>query len=106
MFVKINDLKAQAAIEYVVVITAVLFALLVLQKYIARGVMGRMKASVDAFGHGRQYDPNSSQACAYDHTTSRWYDTQCYFSSDCDVACFSIYGDPTACATCIGGCGC
>jgi len=106
MLQRINQSKAQATLEIVVVITAVLFAFLVFQKYIARGLMGRWKAGGDAFGNARQYDPNSSTACAFDFQfTNTWYDQPCYFRNNCDLACLSIYGDMTSCRSCIGGCG-
>jgi len=101
-----NNLKAQAAIEYVVVIITILSAFLVFQKYITRGLVGHWKASGDAFGQGRQYDPNSTIRCAFDFQfTNTWYDQPCYFRNNCDFSCLSMFGDIAACRACIAGCG-
>jgi len=106
MYRRMHDFRAQAALEYVVLMTVILFGFLVFQKYITRGLMGRWKASGDGFAQGRQYDPNHSLACAYDFQfTNSWYDQPCYFRNNCDLQCFSIYGDLASCQACIGGCG-
>ena len=95
----------QATFEYIVLLTVILFAFLVFQKYIARGLMGRWRASGESFGAGRQYDPNHTIACTFDFQyTNSWYDRDCYFHNNCDVSCVSIYSDPAACLACIGGC--
>ena len=47
--------RAQASVEYVILITLVLAALLVMSVYFRRGLQGKWKASVDEVGE--QYDP-------------------------------------------------
>ncbi len=47
--------KGQSAVEFVVVTTIIIGALLAMQMYIKRGVQGRWKAAMDDLGD--QYDP-------------------------------------------------
>ncbi len=53
--VKIFERKGQLAVEYVVILTIVVGALLAMQMYFKRGIQGRIKSSTDSVGE--QYDP-------------------------------------------------
>ena len=112
MIQKLTPRKGQSVIEYVTLITIVVFGLLLMQKYVARGLYGRWKGTGDALGHGRLYDPgitngffgfntNSAKTieCAYDPIyTNRWYDHDCY-EKFCD--CQSMQSDTSTCIDCI-----
>ncbi len=56
---KIFGRRGQSVMEYVVVITILVGALLAMQLYFKRGVQGRMKTSVDSIGE--QYDPMTTE---------------------------------------------
>jgi len=57
--------KAQSTIEYAVIITAIVAALVTMQIYIKRGIQGRMRQSADSIGE--QYAPTNTTS---DMTTS------------------------------------
>lgn len=48
-------------VEYCVLITVVVAALIGMQIYLKRAICGRWKTNGDAFGFGRQFDPASTQ---------------------------------------------
>lgn len=50
---------AQSVVEYTIVITVVIGALLVMQTYMKRGLQGRWKSSVDELGD--MYDPHTTK---------------------------------------------
>ena len=98
-----NKKKAQAILEYIVLLLFVIGAILVFQKYVARAISGRWKAVGDSFGSGRQFDPNRTKQCGYDAIyTNQWYDVVCY-DNRCNV-CFNDPIDDTACENCIRSC--
>jgi len=70
--------RGQSAIEFAALMVFILAALLVFQKYIARGLAGRWKGVGDALGQGRIYDPNYTLECEYHPTLEVWYDRTCY----------------------------
>ena len=71
--------KGQSVIEYVTLIIFIAVAILVIQKYIVRGISGRWKSVGDTFGFERQYDPQKTYRCAFDFKyTNTWYDENCY----------------------------
>ena len=95
--------KGQSILEYIVLIIFFLGAFLVFQKYIVRGISGRLKGVGDAFGQGRLYDPQKTTECVYDFQyTFRWYDATCFDQMACD--CLSTQADTTTCQDCITGC--
>jgi len=69
--------RGQSMIEFAALIIFILAAFLVFQKYIARGLQGRWKATGDALGQGRIYDPNKTIECEF-HPSVGWYDRPCY----------------------------
>ncbi len=50
MFRKLNNRKGQSTLEYGIVIAVIVGALIMMQVYIKRGVMGRLKQSTDDVG--------------------------------------------------------
>lgn len=46
--------------EYTILIIVIIGAIILMQPYIFRGIMGRWKSIGDTFGFGRQYDPGST----------------------------------------------
>ena len=101
----IRKIQGQSFLEYLFLLTLILFTFLVFQKYITRGFSGRWKGSGDMIGAGRIYDRTLTTECAYDFEyTLDWYLLSCYDSSNCDRDCKTIYGNVTACTSCISGC--
>jgi hypothetical protein len=49
-------MRSQSVIEYAIFIAVVVAAILAMQTFFKRAVMGRMKSSVDMVGYG-QYEP-------------------------------------------------
>ena len=77
---KKSTLKNTAAstLEYVLLITIILGAILVTQKYIVRGFAGRWKQVGDTFGLGRQYDPRVTKECVWSgEPQNLWYNPDC-----------------------------
>ena len=96
--------NGQSTMEYVTLIMFILASFLVFQKYIVRGLSGRMKGVGDSFAQGRLYDPNVSAECAYDYIYhNQWYDSQCY-DANCEGACLRVTATPAACSACIQNC--
>lgn len=102
MFRLMHKHKAQSTVEYMVIIAFVIGAMILFQKYIARAISGRYKATGDSFASGRLYDPNKTIDCAFDFQyTNSWYNQVC-FDKNCHVKCFSsLRGSETECTTCI-----
>jgi Flp pilus assembly pilin Flp len=57
----IRLLKGASIVEYMLMIAAVAVAVIGMSVYLKRAVSGKWKQSVDVFGYGRQYDPNSTK---------------------------------------------
>ena len=54
---QLQSKKAVALIEYAVFILVIVLAVIAVQDYLRRAISGKWKASADAFGYGRQYQP-------------------------------------------------
>ena len=104
MHLSIKRRSGQGIIEYVTLVVFIIGALLVVQKYLSRGISGRWKASGDSFGSGRQFDPNKTTECGYDaRFNTGWYDLKCY-EKNCETTCLSLNGSAVTCRNCILGC--
>ncbi len=89
--------------EYIAIVTLILVAFLVFQKYIARSLYGRWKSVGDSLGSGRVYDPNLTIECGFDSQyTNRWYNAVC-FDEDCQDECLKI-PNASLCTSCIKDC--
>ena len=64
--------KGQTTLEYVMLVIILIGALIAMQHYMKRGIMGRWKASVDDVG--QQYDPRFGNT-DYRHTIVMAQDT-------------------------------
>ncbi len=49
--------RGMLSLEYAVVITILIAALLAMSVYIRRAICGKLRESGDTFGYGRQYAP-------------------------------------------------
>ena len=83
MIRKIFSKKAVSIIEYVALLTFLMAAVFLAQKYLVRGIAGRWKEVGDTFGYGRQYDPKKTTECVwhedpYDLAFNTWYVPQCF----------------------------
>jgi uncharacterized protein (UPF0333 family) len=58
MFKRLFKHKAQTTLEYVILISVVVAALIGMQVYLKRGISGKLKESVDSAG--QQFSPDSS----------------------------------------------
>lgn len=101
--------RAQSTIEFAALMMFILAALLVFQKYIARGIAGRWKGVGDAMGHGRIYDPNYTTECEYHGTLNVWFDRACFEACRDNPPCnggppVDQPGTPDRCNSCAGGC--
>ncbi len=68
MLMHLNKKKGQSALEYAILITIVIAALLTIQMYIKRGVQGRLKSSSDDIGD--QFSPDNTNAIKSTRTHS------------------------------------
>jgi cytoskeletal protein RodZ len=59
MLRKIRKRIAQSTLEYAVLVVVVIGALLSIQAYLKRGVMGKIKTSTDESISAEQYDPQN-----------------------------------------------
>jgi len=55
---KVNNRRAQSTLEYAVIISVIVAALLTMQVYIKRGIQGKLRSAADEIG--RQYDPGNT----------------------------------------------
>jgi hypothetical protein len=105
--------KAISSIEVVTVVILVLAAFLSFGGYLQRAMAGRWRATGDAYGQGRQYDPRGFGAigenggtmdCYFDQITNTWIDESLYRSNNCD--CTGLRADgvplPEYAANCTG----
>lgn len=69
--------NAASTLEYVMLLTMIMAALYVSQKFIVRGFAGRWKQSADSFGFGKQYDPKKTIECVWSESQNRWYVGPC-----------------------------
>ena len=56
MIIKMRKIRANAIIDYTVLIATVAFTLILMGGYLKRGLSGKWKEAVDIYGKGRQYD--------------------------------------------------
>ena len=49
--------KAVSLIEYALLVSVVILALIAMKEYLKRAICGRWKSSVDVYSGGRQYSP-------------------------------------------------
>ncbi len=82
---KKNKQHGQSALEFMMLLALIIFAYLALYPWIVRGISGRWKATGDALGSGRLYDPQRTVDCRFDaeFNTETWYNFDC-FSQSCD----------------------
>ncbi len=98
----IREKKAQAALEYIVMITIIVMAIFIFQKYILRGMAGKWKTTGDSFGYGRQYDPKRTLECKFDYIyTDSWYSVERFEANDCFSVCGKATSQPATCRQCI-----
>lgn len=104
MFKFIHNAKAQSTIEYITLFTIIILAIFAMQKYVLRGLNGRVKSSMDSFGHGRQYDPKRTLECEYDYVyTNKWYSVATFEDFGCH--CDRLTSNTTTCHECIENAG-
>jgi len=72
MLIKLRKKIAQSTLEYAVLAVVVIGALLSIQAYLKRGIMGKMKSSTDDIS-AEQYDPEKT---TYNKTTHTVGNTQ------------------------------
>ena len=82
--------RGTSAIEYVVMIIIIIGAMLLIQKYLLRGIAGKWRDVGDTWGYGRQFDPKKTTECLYDMTVNKWILYGCFEA--CISACDSKYG--------------
>ena len=70
MLRKIRKKIAQSTLEYAVLVVVVIGALLSIQAYLKRGIMGKMKTSTDESISAEQYDPQHTNYMKYTNTLS------------------------------------
>ena len=130
MFRPIRRQQAVSSIEYIALITFIVTAILVFQRYIYRGMAGSWKSAGDTFGHGRQYDPRpfgrdgedeGTQECFFDYIHCKpdikppcsredrintWLDKRCVKAKQCDCTVFQEDWDEynTKCLRCYADC--
>ena len=100
-----NKRRAVSTIEYTMMVVLLFAAIVVMQKYIFRGMSGRWRSVSDTFGYGRQYDPAKTTECIYDMTINDWVGKGCFDS--CIAKCDTKYGigaNLDCEALCPGGC--
>lgn len=49
--------RGMLSVEYAILITILIAALLAMSSYIQKKICGKIRDSGDAFGYGRQYEP-------------------------------------------------
>jgi len=106
MLKNLHKKQSQSSLEFIALIFFVITALLIIQKYVFRGIAGRWRAIGDSFGHGRLYDPVNTVECGFD----RWYDTGLWYNAVCfdetcgQQACVGATAQEDPCRVCIEGC--
>ncbi len=95
--------KAQSTIEIAALIVFVLTAMVIFQKYMARGIYGRWKGVGDAIGFQRLYDPNLTIECGHDRWTGSglWYNATCFDTVCGEASCVAATATNSDCFTCI-----
>jgi hypothetical protein len=100
--------RGQSAIELAAVITFILAAFIVFQKYIVRGFSGRWKGVGDTFGQGRLYDPKMTIECAankfFTGSSVVWYNQTCFEKTCGEDACLRSTRGKDDCEACLASC--
>ncbi len=111
MIYKKRQYKGQSTTEYIFFFVLLLAIFIYFQKYIVRGINGRLKTVGDSFADGRLYDPtNTVYECAFDYQyTQKWYDAKCYFGTPAEPGCgikdcLAATASINACIRCISDC--
>ena len=82
--------KAQATLEFIVLLFFVMGTILIFQKYVSRGFSGRLKGVGDSLGSGRIYSIQHTQECAFDFQFHNlWYNLSC-FEGACDCQTINV----------------
>ncbi|MCA9405911.1 MAG: hypothetical protein KC684_05195 [Candidatus Omnitrophica bacterium] len=104
MFLK--NKKAQSTLEYILVLTFIITAFMVFQKYMLRSIAGRWKTTGDSMGYERQYDPNKTLECAffYNFDINQWYDYKQCDQTCLESACLLSSATRATCQACIDSC--
>jgi len=97
--------KGQSVVEYMAMTVFILAAFIIIQKYVARGLTGRWKATGDSFGQGSLYDQTSIE-CAFFPVTNSWYNVDCYEAHCIDGKCFGFLASDSRCRSCLQVNGC
>lgn len=107
-----KSLKGQAVFEYIFLLTFIIIAFLIFQKYIVRAMSGRWKSVGDTFGHGQSYDPGNTVECATFGAVTEdarfpasgvWYEVGC-FNDNCVASCYYEPINAGGCRACIIAC--
>ncbi|OGX27564.1 MAG: hypothetical protein A2787_05470 [Omnitrophica WOR_2 bacterium RIFCSPHIGHO2_01_FULL_48_9] len=95
---------AQSTIEYILLVTFLLAALVIFSNYIKYGFTGRWRSASESMGFGLHFLPRNTIECKYDNYagTTRWYDDNCFDDRHCD--CFSLQQNSETCRGCILSC--
>ncbi len=72
---QVNQRKAFAVIEYLVMVAIIVLTFITFRFYVQHGYQGQMARTGESFAFGRQYDPEDTIVCAYD---GFWYSEACY----------------------------
>lgn len=105
MLNRLRHFKGQAFFEYVIVITMVFGAFLIFQKYFARSIYGKWKASSDQFAFGKLYDPRYTAECRHGWPDfNSWYDVKCFRRAGCH--CRRTISTSATCGGCASSNGC
>ena len=106
MFIQLRKKIGQSTVEYVVLLIILFGVFIYFQKYLVRGISGRMKSVGDSFADGRIYSPTNTLECAFDVLHDRgWYDSKCFYDS-CADDCLTAHDEtrPLDCIACIDSC--
>ncbi len=103
MLVRFHKKRAQSTIEIASLVVFILTAMLIFQKYIARGMYGRWKGVGEALGQGRIYDPITSVECGYDNwqNTGVWFNQVCFDEVCGERDCVAETADDANCVQCL-----
>ncbi|MBF0483773.1 MAG: hypothetical protein HQL25_03595 [Candidatus Omnitrophica bacterium] len=64
--------RAQSISEIMLLLALLAGVMMLMQKYVLRSFMGRMKTAADQVGYGRQYDKEKTTTCVLDVKTNSW----------------------------------
>lgn len=91
--------NATSVLEYTVLVTIIMAAFILMNRYIFRGLAGNWKEIGDSFGFGRQFDTKVTEECGYLPRAGKWYLSPCFEPCVNDAAAYrSRYN------VCMAGC--